>query len=161
MRVLVIDDDVHIRTGLRRLLVRKYGAQVAEAGNGIFGLQHLLDHPCDLILLDLHMRMMGGMETLAAIRRSPRYGSTPIMMLTGDSSEPVVAEARVLGVTDFLIKPVDATILFARIEGALTRAGRADLLIAEPLENGSAPAPPEKALQLRRVLADCVKQRRP
>ena len=103
MRVLVIDDDPHIRSGLRRLLAMKYRAYVAEAAHGVVGCQHLLEHACDLVLLDLHMRAMDGMDTLKAIRRSPKHGSLPVLMLTGDSDESVVAGAVALGVAALII----------------------------------------------------------
>jgi CheY-like chemotaxis protein len=87
MRILVIDDDSYIRSGLRRLLIRKYGAEVTEATDGVVGLKCLSDVQYDLVLLDLHMRTMDGMDTLRAMRRSPKLGSIPVMMLTGDSDE--------------------------------------------------------------------------
>ena len=156
MRVLVIDDDPHIRAALRRLLVAKYHAEVAEASDGMIGLQCLLDYQFDLVLLDLHMRTMDGMETLRAIRRSPKQGSMPVMMLTGDSDESVVGDAKALGVGAFLVKPVDATILFERIDAALLSAhdedrldGGADLTV--PALTSKAP--------IKRALAECVKLR--
>jgi hypothetical protein len=161
MRVLVIDDDVHVRSGLRRLLAKKYHADVAEAGDGFIGVQYLLERPCDLIVLDLHMRIMNGMDTLAAIRRMPRHGSTPIIMLTGDSDQSVVAAAVALGVTDFLVKPVDATILFERIGGALARARerKGDLLEGEAQQDLPASDPPQMRVSVKRALATYVKNR--
>ena len=157
MRVLLIDDDTHIRSGLRRLLVAKYRADVAEAADGVVGLQHLLVSPCDLVLLDLHMRTMDGMDTLKAIRRSPKHGSTPVFMLTGDSDEAVVANAVALGVEGFLIKPVDATILFERIDAALARVAKETLNDGAdanvPILPTAAPKP------VNRFLSDCVKIR--
>jgi DNA-binding response OmpR family regulator len=157
MRVLVIDDDAHIRSGLRRLLVAKYRADVAEAADGVIGLQTLLASPYDLVLLDLHMRTMDGMDTLRAIRRSPKHGSMPVMMLTGDSAEGVVASALTLGVHDFLIKPVDATILFERIDAALARAAKDSP--DEAVDPNAVPAPVLKPLPKSRLLNDCVKAR--
>lgn len=158
MRVLVIDDDSHIRSGLRRLLVAKYRADVAEAADGAVGLQRLLEDPYDLVLLDLHMRTMDGMDTLKAIRRSPKHGSIPVMMLTGDSDLSVVVSAKALGVEDFLIKPVDATVLFERIDAALARAASQG-----PLDDGAdlnvPTSTPKAPVPLKRVLADCVKIR--
>jgi len=179
MRILVIDDDAFIRSGLRRLLVRKYGAEVVEASDGVVGLQCLLDVSYDLVLLDLHMRTMDGMETLRAIRRSPKLGSMPVMMLTGDSDESIVANALALGVQDFLIKPVDATILFERIDAALVRAGKdapapveaeagvpvlpaaivPDAVTIPTVPIVAALPPPTPPRPIRRVLAECVKLR--
>jgi DNA-binding NarL/FixJ family response regulator len=164
MRVLIIDDDSHIRSGLRRLLAMKYRAEVAEAADGVIGCQHLLVHPCDLVLLDLHMRNMDGMDTLRAIRRSPMHGSLPVLMLTGDSDESAVAGAMALGVAGFLIKPVDATVLFDRIDAALARvAGPGPLdQPAEPnVQTAVAPVVPGAAPKapFKQVLAACVKLR--
>lgn len=160
MRVLIIDDDPHIRSGLRRLLTMKYRAEVAEAADGVIGCQHLLVHPCDLVLLDLHMRTMDGMDTLKAIRRSPMHGSLPVLMLTGDSDESVVASAMALGVAGFLIKPVDATVLFARIDAALARvaaAGQPDEATDLAAQTTGATAAPKAAF--KQVLAEAVKLR--
>ena len=183
MRILVIDDDPYIRSGLRRLLVRKYAAEVAEASDGVVGLKCLSDVQYDLVLLDLHMRTMDGMDTLRALRRSPKLGSIPVMMLTGDADESIVATALTLGVQDFLIKPVDATILFERIDAALMRAGKegqldaeADLTVAivttVATDQTVSPVPtvasvptvpivttPAAKPPFKRVLADCVKLR--
>jgi DNA-binding NarL/FixJ family response regulator len=160
MRVLVIDDDPHIRSGLRRLLTMKYRAEVSEAADGVIGCQHLLGHPCDLVLLDLHMRTMDGMDTLKAIRRSPMHGSLPVLMLTGDSDESVVAGAMALGVAGFLIKPVDATVLFERIDAALARVAdpAAPDEVADPNVQTAVPAADPKA-PVKQVLAACVKLR--
>jgi DNA-binding NarL/FixJ family response regulator len=163
MRVLIIDDDPHIRSGLRRLLTMKYRAEVAEAADGVIGCQHLLVHPCDLVLLDLHMRTMDGMDTLKAIRRSPMHGSLPVLMLTGDSDESVVASAMALGVAGFLIKPVDATVLFARIDAALARVAAPDPLneVAGLNVQTAVAAVPTAAAKapFKQVLAECVKLR--
>ena len=158
MRVLVIDDDPHIRSGLRRLLVLKYRAEVVEAADGSVGCQHLLDYPCDLVLLDLHMRGMDGMDTLKAIRRSPKHGSLPVFMLTGDSDESVVAGALALGVEGFLIKPVDASVLFERIDAALARVAALSALNEAVDQNVQIPAPAPKTA-FKQVLAECVKLR--
>jgi DNA-binding NarL/FixJ family response regulator len=158
MRVLIIDDDPHIRSGLRRLLALKYRAEVAEAEDGMVGVQHLLVHPCDLVLLDLHMRTMDGMDTLKAIRRSPKHGSLPVFMLTGDSDESVVASAMALGVEGFLIKPVDATVLFERIDAALARVA-AQEPPDEVADVSAATAGPKSGAPIKRVLADAVRLR--
>ncbi|HZR24645.1 MAG TPA: response regulator [Vicinamibacterales bacterium] len=130
MRVLVVDDDPNIRSALRRLLLFKYHAEVTEAADGSVALQHLLRGTFDLVLLDMHMRTMDGMETLRAIRRSPSHGTTPVIMLTGSSDEDLIKRAIALGVEDYLVKPVDAPLLFARIALVLARHGKNALLDA-------------------------------
>lgn len=131
MRVLVVDDDPHVRSKLSRLLVLRYKADVIEAHDGTHALVHLLGSPCDLVLLDYEMKGMNGMETLRAIRRSPNHKMTPVMMLTGVSDMGSVVKALGLGVVDYLVKPVDAMVLFDRIAVALARCGRESLIAGE------------------------------
>ena len=130
MRVLVVDDDSNVRSALRRLLVLKYRAEVVEAEDGSVALQRLLRGGVDLVLLDMHMRTMDGMETLRAIRRSPTHGDTPVIMLTGSSDEGLIRQAISLGVEDYLVKPVDGVLLFSRIAAVMARCGKEPLLTA-------------------------------
>jgi two-component system chemotaxis response regulator CheY len=130
MRVLVVDDDANVRSALRRLLVLKYRADVTEAEDGSVALQKLLKGSVDLVLLDMHMRTMDGMETLRAIRRSPAHGETPVIMLTGSSDEELIRQAISLNVADYLVKPVDGVLLFGRIAAVMTRLGKEELLSA-------------------------------
>ena len=72
MTVLVVDDDGGTRSVLHRLLVRDFAVRVIEAQDGLEAVQLLLGGRVDLVILDLGMRGMGGIETLEAIRRIPR-----------------------------------------------------------------------------------------
>ena len=103
------------------------------------------------------------MDTLRAIRRSPKHGTMPVMMLTGESDASIVASALTLGVQDFLVKPVDAFILFERMDAALGRAAKEGPLEAEPEPPPDPAAPtgatPGPKVPAKRVLADCVKIR--
>jgi two-component system chemotaxis response regulator CheY len=131
MRVLVTDDDANVRSALRRLLVLKYRAEVFEAEDGSVALQRLLRGGVDLVLLDMHMRTMDGMETLRAIRRSPAHGDTPVIMLTGSSDEELIKQAISLQVADYLVKPVDGVLLFSRIAAVMARCGKEEILSAK------------------------------
>jgi len=123
MRVLVVDDDPNVRSSIRRTLARNSAAEVLEASDGMSALEMLINHPCDLVVLDLRMPVMDGIQTLRAIRRSPTQGSVPVVMLTGIADEAFVTEALKLGVVDYLIKPVPPAELFARIARVLARHG--------------------------------------
>jgi CheY-like chemotaxis protein len=121
MRVLVVDDSANVRASISRTLVRNMQADVIESRDGISALQLLLRYPCDLVLLDVRMPGIDGIETLRAIRRSPNHGHVPVVMLTGTSDAALVAQAIRLGVGDYLVKPVTPQLLCERITKALAR----------------------------------------
>lgn len=115
MRILVGDDNDNIRAFVRAALVRALGATVLEARNGLECLQELLRVECDLVLLDVRMPVMNGIETLRAIRRSGKYGRIPIIILTGTSDEEYVREAMALGVSAYILKPFTVEALVSRV----------------------------------------------
>lgn len=86
-RILVIDDDKHIRSLIRQMLERD-GHSVAEAENGLDGLMAFDDDPADLVVIDLFMPEAGGWETTRALqRRSP---GLPFIIITGGGALEVV-----------------------------------------------------------------------
>jgi CheY-like chemotaxis protein len=85
-RILLIDDDPMIRMIVERVL-EKEGTQVDTAADGGEGLEKARQHRPDLILCDLDMPVMDGMETLAQLRRDPVLGSVPFVLVTGAASE--------------------------------------------------------------------------
>lgn len=119
MTVLVVDDDSGARALMRRVLVRDFNAHVIEADDGVTGLERLLAEPVDLLLLDIKMRVMDGLRTLEAVRRSPKYSQLPVVMLTGLADQERVARAMQLGVTDFIVKPLVPAALRARLSRVL------------------------------------------
>jgi CheY-like chemotaxis protein len=103
--VLVADDEPGVRGLLRRVLMRDFDAEVIEAADGVAALGCLLAGPVDLLVLDLTMPVMGGLETLQAIRESPEHGALPVVMMTGRAAEPDFQRARDLGISGFIVKP--------------------------------------------------------
>src|SRR6185312_3994878 len=103
-RVLVVDDDAVVRTALRRFLTEK-GYQTADASGGEEALSLLKRMRPHLVLLDIDMPAMSGVETLRLIRASdPSVG---VMMVTGDDEPETMALCRDLGAYDYLVKPFD------------------------------------------------------
>jgi DNA-binding response OmpR family regulator len=74
------------------------------------------DDPVDVILLDIIMPQMSGLEVLAQLRQLPHRQATPVIMLTGKGQEADRARAGDLGATDFLTKPFSPKKLLARID---------------------------------------------
>ncbi len=127
MTVLIVDDDPGIREIVHRLLVRDFGVQVLEAGDGLKALQHLLVGRVDLVILDLAMRGLGGLETLEAIRRSPACATLPVAVLSGLTDQRSVVRASQLGVLAFLAKPFTIADLRQRLAALIARVQPADV----------------------------------
>lgn len=143
IRILVVDDEPAIRRALRPPLM-ELGFQVAEASRGEEALQTLRAAPYDVVLLDMNMPGIGGMETLRRIRAfAPRL---PVLMLTVRDQEEDKVEALDRGADDYITKPFSTRELIARIRSAVRRV--------------RAPARAEDApIEIGEVLLDPVKRR--
>jgi DNA-binding NtrC family response regulator len=117
-KLLVIDDEADIREGLQTLLELE-GYSVDLAQNGTEGLQKLEAHGYDLVLLDLMMPDISGMEVLTAVRKKDR--ETPIFMITAYGSVEAAVHALKLGANDYFSKPWDNEKLAIEIERMIAR----------------------------------------
>ncbi len=101
-KILVVDDEAHIRSSLKRLLTRD-GHQVATVDNGQAALELIPTQSFDMALVDLRMNGIGGMEVLPALRQgSP---DTIVMILTAHATLQTAVEALRHGAHDYLFKP--------------------------------------------------------
>jgi two-component system KDP operon response regulator KdpE len=116
-RILVIDDDPQIRRAMRTTLTAR-GYQVGDARSGEEGLEELRSSPYDLVLLDMNMPGMGGIETCRAIRSSSEIA---IIMLTISNTEKDKVDALDAGADDYITKPFSMPELLARIRATLRR----------------------------------------
>ncbi|MGH9689975.1 MAG: response regulator transcription factor [Candidatus Acidiferrales bacterium] len=126
-RILVIDDDPQIRRAMRTTLTsRDY--QVSDARTGEEGLEMLRSAPYDLVLLDINMPGIGGIETCHLIRSSSEIA---IIMLTVSNAEKDKVAALDAGADDYITKPFSMPELLARTRATLRRLpqvpGQADL----------------------------------
>ena len=120
--ILVVDDDPQIRRVMRVALVANgYIASDARSGEG--ALEALRKSKHDLVLLDINMPGMGGLETCRLIRTT---SEVPIIMLTVRSSESDKVEALDAGADDYVTKPFGTPELLARIRAALRRSTLAE-----------------------------------
>ncbi len=115
MRVLVVDDDASVRLILRRVLTGPLKCTVTEAADGVEALQEAARHPYELVLLDLVMPNLDGLETLAALRGDQRLASVPVVVLSADREEASVRRALELGVSDYLSKPLNVPVVTDRL----------------------------------------------
>jgi two-component system, OmpR family, KDP operon response regulator KdpE len=116
-RILVVDDDPQIRRVMRVTLTGR-GYEVDDAKSGEAALERLREQRFDLVLLDMNMPGMGGLETCREIRGSSEIA---IIMLTVRDSERDKVDALDAGADDYVTKPYNAPELLARIRAALRR----------------------------------------
>ncbi|MDI1471802.1 MAG: response regulator [Thermodesulfovibrio sp.] len=107
MRVLVVDDDKTTRKMLS-LILKSKGYDVVTAENGMDGLQKLGLEQINLILTDMNMPYMDGIEFTKQVRANPDFSHIPIVMLTTEADEEEKQRAYKAGVDDYLIKPATA-----------------------------------------------------
>jgi len=120
--ILVIDDDPQIRR-VMKVTLSTHGYVVAGARTGEEGLTELRSNVYDLVLLDMNMPGMGGIETCRRIRSS---SDIAIIMLTVNNTERDKVEALDAGADDYVTKPFSTPELLARIRAALRRLPRSD-----------------------------------
>ena len=135
-RVLIIDDDEMVRQSLDMILSLK-GWQTELADGGIDGIAKARRNPPDLILCDLNMHGMTGLETLAEIRKDAVLKSVPLVMMTGSEREEAEREALRQGAQAVLVKPFNVDQLVQLAETHTSRRRRQG--DPEPLGPSSAP----------------------
>jgi two-component system, chemotaxis family, chemotaxis protein CheY len=117
LKALIVEDNLHMRTLLRSLLNALGIMTVHEATNGEEAFRILRDRKPDMILTDLSMKPVNGIEFTLQVRKSATSPNPyiPIIMVTGHTERLKVEAARDAGVTEFLAKPITAQNLFSRI----------------------------------------------
>jgi two-component system chemotaxis response regulator CheY len=108
--VLVVDDSAAIRKILQRVL-RQTGmalGQIHEAGDGEEALTIMARHHVDLVLSDINMPNMDGLQLLACLKESPSWQLVPVVMITTEGGEAKVGEAVRLGAAGYVRKPFTA-----------------------------------------------------
>jgi len=136
-QILVIDDSVEIRDFLQNVILRPQGYRVSVAFDGQEGLQHALRERPDVVLLDVNMPRMTGMEVLRKLRDA-KY-EWPVILMTFHGSENIAVESFRLGVRDYIRKPFEADEVLACVDRALVesklRREREELLKRLELSN--------------------------
>jgi two-component system phosphate regulon response regulator PhoB len=121
--ILLVEDDSDIRH-LVSYKLTKGGFDVIEAADGPAALREADQHPPDLILLDVRMPRMSGLEVCRELRDRPGTAAVPIIMLTGRSRPEDVEQAYAAGASDYVVKPFSPRELQQRVESTLAKAGR-------------------------------------
>lgn len=104
-RTLIVDDQASIRRVVRAYLETVQKCEVAEAVSGVDAIRQLMRSSFDLIITDLVMPEMTGLELLGYVRRHAAFRQIPVIMLTSQGDETDRRKAIALGVNDYLVKP--------------------------------------------------------
>lgn len=119
--VLIVDDSAAIRKILHRVLrpTDMPVGEVFEAGDGLEALQALKDHKIGLVLSDINMPNMDGLQLLGKLRGDQAYRDLPVLMITTEGSQHKVMEAVQLGATGYVRKPFTADQIKEKLTGIL------------------------------------------
>ena len=119
IRLLLVDDEESFVNVLTKRLNRR-GVDVTPVLSGAEALRLMRKHDYDVMILDLKMEEMSGLDVLKTVRIvAPE---TPVIMLTGHGSEQAAREGVTLGASDYLLKPCDLEVLFEKITKAAHKA---------------------------------------
>ena len=121
MRILAVDDNIINLATIEQELKDKY--EIVTMNSGVRAIRYLNKEKADLILLDIQMALMDGIETLKEIRTLENGAAVPVIMLTSKKDKETIIELTKLGILDYVLKPFDAKDLHERIDRALKRVG--------------------------------------
>ena len=133
-RILVVDDSRMLRMGISRSL-RQLGVQhIEEAADGMAALERLEREPFDLMLLDMEMPLMDGLDVLARMQNSPQLRGLPVIVISGAECIDGVVACIEMGAEDYLPKPFSQVLLRARLTSSLEKKQLRDLELAQRLQ---------------------------
>jgi EAL domain-containing protein (putative c-di-GMP-specific phosphodiesterase class I)/DNA-binding NarL/FixJ family response regulator len=116
--VLITDDDAPTRA-LHEAVLRREGFDTVQAANGREAMARLRDGPVAVVLLDVHMPVMDGLQTLREIRGSSQFSTLPVILVTGSGGETERVRGLEGGADDYLSKPVVIKELVARVRAQI------------------------------------------
>jgi len=115
MRFVLVEDDPFLRYAFGRLL-RMYGFDVREAVDGRDGLECVAAFHPHLVLTDLMMPVMDGIELIRTLHDDPATSELPVVAITADATEQAERQAREAGAVDVITKPIDLPSLLDRLK---------------------------------------------
>jgi DNA-binding response OmpR family regulator len=120
-RVLIVEDEQDIAGLIKHTLERGGDTRADVVGSGDAALKAVLDQPPDLIILDLNLPVIGGLEVCRILRARPATARVPIIMLTAKTSEADRVNGLDVGADDYVTKPFSLRELAARVRAVLRR----------------------------------------
>ncbi len=118
--ILTVDDSASMRK-MVAFALKGAGFDVHEASDGVEGLDCARSKNVNLMLIDQNMPRMDGLSLVKELRSLPQYRTTPILMLTTESSDAMKAAGKAAGATGWLVKPFDPSRLVEIVRKVITR----------------------------------------
>lgn len=125
MKILIVDDKASIRAAMKTILVHLGFSDITEAVDGEDAWYRIneevkkgRDRSFDLIVSDMEMPGMTGLELLRAVRTSPEVGNTPFIMATTVTAKQIILETMRLGIQAYIVKPFDAHMVELKLKQA-------------------------------------------
>ncbi|MDR3515670.1 MAG: response regulator [Azospirillaceae bacterium] len=116
--VLTVDDSASMRQMVKFTLASA-GYLVIEAGNGVEGLSRAREKAVDVVVTDLNMPVMNGLDMIRELRKLPAYKGVPIIFLTTESDAAIKQQARAAGATGWITKPFQQEQIVAVVKKVL------------------------------------------
>src|SRR6202162_1802691 len=121
-RVLIVEDEQDIAGLIKHTLERSGEAEAEIVGSGDAALKAVVDHPPDLVILDLNLPILSGIEVCRILRSRSDVKHVPIIMLTARTTENDRVSGLELGADDYVTKPFSLRELSARVRAVLRRS---------------------------------------
>jgi adenylate cyclase len=126
-RLLVVDDSKLMRMGIIRALQQQGVTRIEQADNGQTALDRLKNESFDLMLLDVQMPLMTGIEVLAKLQSDPQLKGFPVIVISGGEDIEDVVQCIEMGAEDYLPKPFSPVLLKARLTSSIEKKRLRDL----------------------------------
>ncbi len=120
-KALIVEDDKHTAAFLRRALEKEFKYEVVWGENGKAGIEKLKHFSPDIVLLDIAMPIMNGVDFLKAFRGIKGYEDTPVIILSANSEKEIVAELIQLKICDYILKPLVYERTCLRLQSILSK----------------------------------------
>jgi len=132
--IMIVDGEGGAIRSVQRYLVEAGFQQFLSTTHPHRAMQMIREHEPDVLLLDMVMPGVNGLEILEQLRSLPQLDRIPVILMTTGHNRHMLTEALSLGVTDFLVKPIDALELVPRVRNALLLKARHDRLLGQAAE---------------------------
>lgn len=115
-KVLIVEDNPSQQFYLRHFLVKYFECETMSAENGMDALEIIHQEHPDLILLDIAMPVMDGLQMLEHLRNQDKDRKIPVIIMTALDERKVLFRLMTLGISDYILKPISAVSIFNKIE---------------------------------------------
>ncbi len=150
--ILIVDDSPSMRR-MVSFTLKEAGHQVSEAEDGHHALDAAARVPVDLVVSDMNMPGITGIELVGALRRLPAFGSKPILMLTTETSDEAKQQAQAAGADGWIVKPFNPERLVAVVDKVL---GRLAVMASAPEKSIPEKSIAEKSIPERPIAEESI-----